>query len=744
MLQGGLVTLGFAFLQPAMLGWAVAALIPILIHLWRRHRYHDLEWAAADFVLAALRTERRQILLRQYLLLLLRVLGILLVVFAAARPTFQKPMVAQTYHETTGWVFVIDDSLSMQYTRDDGTLFEAALERIRNIVQSTPDGDAFLLLRGATPVRWAVRQAAYNKGDFLAELNRLRCRDTAADWRTALQFVEQRLRELTQEEPRLGRFVVVLVTDGQETNWRKLQDTPRASETSKAEDDKGADGNGQITNLAEFFVLLLGVEQPSNTAITELNAYPANVIVGQETAFSGSVTHYGPSETRPKRLEWFIDDKKIADQVLNWTSATEAFFSWTYQFDTPGDHVVMVQLSADQLPADNQRRVVVSVKQERSVLCVDGRPSPLPFQGATGYLRVALGVQRAASGRVSQRIDIIPEGRLAEVRLEEYESVFLCDVSRLTLGEAQALREFVESGGGLIIFLGPRVNIQAYHESLGKSAFGSVNLLPGQLREPVSIQKSEIDPLGFRHPIVQVFQGRWASSLLMVPIRTYVPLQLSREEDVEVALRLTNGDPLIVTESIGLGRVVVVTTSADLSWTSLPLWTSYVPLIQEIQNYATSGRTASQTVVAGEAIGQLLPRSWQIDRHRLSLEPPWGERVEESLQLTGQYLRWSYANTEHSGIYRAEARLKSGNTQTTVFVANPPVAESDIRPWNFVGFVERVLPQAKYVSELESLRITPTNVSSALRASPLSRWLLCFVLVVLLGELYLGRHTPGT
>ena len=169
-----------------------------------------------------------------------------------------------------------------------------------------------------------------------------------------------------------------------------------------------------------------------------------------------------------------------------------------------------------------------------------------------------------------------------------------------------------------------------------------------------------------------------------------------------------------------------------------------MPLILEIQNYATSGRTASQTVVTGEAIGQLLPRSWQIDTHTLSLETPWGERVEESLQLTGQYLRWSYGNTEHSGVYRAEARLKSGNTQTTVFVANPPVAESDIRPWNFVGFVERVLPQAKYVSELESLRITPTNVSSALRASPLSRWLLCFVLVVLLGELYLGRHTPGT
>lgn len=744
MLQGGMVTLAFAFLQPAMLGWAVAALIPILIHLWRRHRYHDLEWAAADFVLAALRTERRRILLRQYLLLFLRVLAILLVVVAAARPTFQKPIVAEAYHETTGWVFVLDDSLSMQYTRDDGTLFEAAVERIRNLVQSAPDGDAFLLLKAASPVRWVVRQAAYNRGDFLAELNRLRCRDTVADWATALQFVEQRLSELPQEEPRLGRFVVVLLTDGQETNWRKLEGARTPSEPRKAADDGGSEGELQVTDLAEFFILLLEVEQPSNTAVTELKAYPTNVIAGQETAFSGIVTHYGPPETRPKRLEWFIDGKKIADQVLNWSGATEAYFSWTYQFDTPGDHVVMAQLPADPLPADNQRRVVVSVKQERSVLCVDGRPSPLPFQGATGYLRVALGTQGAAGGRVSQRIDVIPEGRLAEARLGQYESVFLCDVSRLTLGEAQAIREFVESGGGLIIFLGPRVKVQAYHESLGKSALGGVNLLPGQFGEPVSIEEGGIDSLGFRHPIVQVFQGRWAPSLVMVPVRTYVPIELSREEDIEVALQLTNGAPLIVTRSVGIGRVVVVTTSADLSWTSLPLWPSYVPLILEIQNYATSGRTAAQTVVAGERIGQVFPRSWQIDMQTVYIDTPWGERLEEGLQLAGQYLRWSYAETEASGVYRAETPLTSGSSQTAVFVANPPVAESDIRPWNFVGFAQRVLPQVKCVSEVESLRMTPTNVSSAARASPLSRWLLYFVIVVLLGELYLGRHTPGT
>jgi len=742
MLQSGTLTLGFGFLQPAMLGWAVAALIPVLIHLWHRHRYHDLDWAAADFVLAALRTERRRILLRQYLLLFMRVLAILLIVCAAARPTLQKPMIAATYHTTTGWLFVIDDSLSMQYTRDGEPLFDVAVQRIRNLVQSATDGDAFLLLRSASPVKWLVRQAVYDKMHFLLELDRLRCRDTVADWPAALRFLEQRLGELPQEEPRLGRFVVVLLTDGQETNWRTLQGLggdPKSQNVSNT----SLPFEFQQPNLPETLVVFLEVDRPSNTAITDLHVYPASAIVGQEVVFSGTVKAYGQGGMPPKYVEWLVDGRKVADVPLNWTDSTETFFRWTYQFDSVGDHIVTAQLPADNLATDNQRHVVVSVKQERAILCVDGRPSPLPFQGATGYLRAALASHGVVTGNLSHRIDVVPEGRLAETEWSQYEAVFLCDVSRITLGEARALREFVESGGGLIVFLGPKVNVQAYNESLGETASQGVKLLPGNLQAPVSVSESVIDPLGFRHPIVQVFQGRWASSLLTVPIRTYMPLKLSPADEAEVALRLSNGDPLILTKAIGLGRVVFVTTSADLSWTSLPLWTSYVPLILEIQNYATSGRVEARTVTAGDSIGQIFPQAWQLSTNEVTIDTPKGERIEESLKLVGKYVRWSYADTESSGVYRAETRTPSGALQASLFAANPPPTEAEVGRWDFPFFVEQVLSGATCVSESESHKIVPGDFKSAPRTSPVSRWLLYFVIAVFLCELYLGRQTPG-
>jgi len=742
MLQSDLLTLGFGFLQPAMLGWAIAAIIPILVHLWHRHRYHDLDWAAADFVLAALRSERRRILLRQYLLLFLRVMAILLVVCAAARPTLRKAVVSRSFHETTGWIFVIDDSLSMHYVRDGVPLFDAALQRIRGLVQAAPDGDAFLLLRGASPVNWVIRQPVYNKPSFLAELDQISCRETVADWPTALQFVERRLRELPLEEPRLSRFVTVIVTDGQQTNWRRVGEGDRGSR-NPAPDGNGSSIATQITNLAEAVIMHLEVDQPDNTGAVELNAYPASVIVGQEVAFTGSVRSYGQA-TRPERLEWLVDGRKVADQSLAWSESSEASFRWTYHFDTAGDHVVTVQLPADPLLPDNQRHVIVNVKQERSVVCVDGRPSPLPFQGATSYLKTALASYGLATGSPTQRIDVVSEGRLAEIDWSQYEAVFLCDVSRITLGEARALRQFVEAGGGLIVFLGPRVNRQAYNESLGTSAQDGVDLLPGLLQEPVSIPESVIDPLNFRHPIVQVFQGRWASSLLTVPIRTYMPLQVSQAGGVEVALRLGNGDPLIITKAVGFGRVVLVTTSADLSWTSLPLWTSYVPLILEIQDYATSGRSEARTVVTGDSIGQVFPKGMLIDMEKVVIAAPRGEPTEQSLSLTGQHLRWLFTDTVYCGVYRVETRSSSGSSQISLFAANSPIEESDVNSWGFRNFIEATIPKARCVSESELPEIVPSDFRSVPRGSPLSRWLLSLAVVILLCELYLGRQTPGT
>ena len=77
----------FAVFSPLLAAGAaaLAVSVPLLIHLLFRKRYQIVPWAAVRFLLVAERRHRRRI--DQWLLLALRVLGLLLPLFAMAAAT---------------------------------------------------------------------------------------------------------------------------------------------------------------------------------------------------------------------------------------------------------------------------------------------------------------------------------------------------------------------------------------------------------------------------------------------------------------------------------------------------------------------------------------------------------------------------------------------------------------------------------------------------------------------------------
>src|SRR2546427_13226787 len=74
------------FLQPLLLVTLPLVAVPILIHLINQRRYQTIRWAAMMFLLAANRMSRGYARLRQYLILLFRVLAVAGLIFAVTRP----------------------------------------------------------------------------------------------------------------------------------------------------------------------------------------------------------------------------------------------------------------------------------------------------------------------------------------------------------------------------------------------------------------------------------------------------------------------------------------------------------------------------------------------------------------------------------------------------------------------------------------------------------------------------------
>ena len=78
--------IGLAFLNPLLL-WALPlAAVPVIIHILNRRRFQKVPWAAMEFLLKAMKRNRKRLRMEQWIVRALRVLAVLLLALLVARP----------------------------------------------------------------------------------------------------------------------------------------------------------------------------------------------------------------------------------------------------------------------------------------------------------------------------------------------------------------------------------------------------------------------------------------------------------------------------------------------------------------------------------------------------------------------------------------------------------------------------------------------------------------------------------
>src|SRR5690349_5043620 len=113
--------LAIGFITPAFfVAGLLLASIPIIIHILNRRRYKVVNWAAMEFLLRAMRKNRRRLKFEQWLLLATRCAVLILVATALARPMgCNDSTLASLAGQRAGLhVFIIDNSYSMAYEAD--------------------------------------------------------------------------------------------------------------------------------------------------------------------------------------------------------------------------------------------------------------------------------------------------------------------------------------------------------------------------------------------------------------------------------------------------------------------------------------------------------------------------------------------------------------------------------------------------------------------------------------------------
>ncbi|MEM9012916.1 MAG: DUF4159 domain-containing protein [Pseudomonadota bacterium] len=220
------------------------------------------------------------------------------------------------------------------------------------------------------------------------------------------------------------------------------------------------------------------------------------------------------------------------------------------------------------------------------------------------------------------------EAPLTDMLLAAPDVVILADVGTLALAEAEALGEWVEAGGVLIRFAGPR---------LAASGAGQTErdpLLPVRLRaggRSVGGAMSWGAPKQLRpFPEGSPFVG------LTLPEDVSVTSQVMAQPDPDLPERvmaaLEDGTPLVTGADRGRGRVVLFHVTANAEWSSLPLSGLFVDMLERL---AVSARVSALDAGALEGtawtpelvldgFGAVIrpDRETAVDGARLATAPP--------------------------------------------------------------------------------------------------------------------------
>lgn len=147
------------FANPAFLWGLLAVLIPIAIHLFNFHRYRTVYFSNVDR-LAELHTEsRRSSQMRRLLLLAFRILAVVFLVLAFARPVIPNRNSTMRGGTTVVSVY-LDNTYSMESASSEGSLIDESVRKAREIVSAHAIGDRYQLLTSdlnGIQMRWLSR-----------------------------------------------------------------------------------------------------------------------------------------------------------------------------------------------------------------------------------------------------------------------------------------------------------------------------------------------------------------------------------------------------------------------------------------------------------------------------------------------------------------------------------------------------------------------------------------------------------
>ncbi len=652
-----------SLLAPVLLVGLLGLALPLAAHLLGREPPRTIRFAAVRFLPVTEQSVTHRRSLRDWPLLVIRLLLLALLVLALTRPVSVDRAGASVIAEPHDAVLLVDGSRSMELVVDDEMVLEHARDRALGLLRSLPPG---------TRVGLVTSDPAGPRIEPTAATDRIA---------SALEgWVDSGAPRKGAWPLREGVPLAAGLLEGMDGERKRI---------IYAVGDATAGGLGSLPATAEggipvFPIPALDPDQaiPEHVAIESVGWEPApeldpravriHAVLRRHALWPAPDDEPGP---RDIPLVLRIGDLEVARTTVSLRLDDPTGVEFTHTVLEEGQAIpatVALDLDHDPMPSDDRRHLWLSVDEALEVVVVNGDPSELRAHDEVFFLGTAI----AAADEVGEfRLRSMAPDQL-EQAIRERGTAALAGVDVLVLANVRApsedvspaIVEQVRRGMGLWVTVGDRVDADAYNARLG-------SLLPLRMREAVQVGTAPgraearvegIAPADLSHPAFRGLGGDLGLSGTRA--RKIVLLEPDPSRTVQTALSFTSGAPALLTSQAGQGRVALLTTTIDRDWADLPLRPGFVPMVTRVIRHLGGSRGGfdGSRVLVGE------PRKLAMDSG-VVVTTPGGREVSVPVEDDGTSI---FRDTFVPGHYRA--RAADGDVETCFAVEVDP-DESDPR-----------------------------------------------------------------
>ncbi len=569
------------FINPYFLFGLFAVLIPIFLHLFNLHKMRKMEFSTLMFLKEIQKSKLRRIKIKQLLLLILRIMIIVLLVFAFSNPVYKGYFSGKNPDIRKAGIIVFDNSFSLSAKDEKGSYIEQAKNSVRNILSLYSPNDKLFLI---TSSRLKNYDGEYKDIQTLLDsLKNIEFTSVPFELSVLLNSVKDIIKR--ENFPLYEIFVVsdfqIINLAGENTNKTLFRDIPEN---------------------VHFYNIDIGNREANNISIDKVELKTKIIQSNNDIKISVILKNHNKFNTINKQINLFVEDKKVAEAVVDLVSLERKEVILTFKYNQKGSiggyaELLQNDFFEDEILQDNKSYFAYYIPDKVNT----GTIGDNDF--STKYIRLAFeSAEKLNNPDNSKGPDSYSTTTDLNELIKKSDMIVFSGKKTFSENESVLLAEYIKNGGSIMIFPEKYIDVESYNNFFGKlDAFKIGELMRVSSDTGINNKFERID---FEHPL---FSGVFKNEELSITNEKFFVespkinfmFGIMPNKNSRSLMELAGEKIFLVESEFGEGKLIFCSVSATDDMSDFPMKSLFPLIINRGTFYLGAGAHKNENNIVG-------------------------------------------------------------------------------------------------------------------------------------------------